>query len=282
MTLNHFQQNKRKYEIIFLCCYFFINATLLATSVIMEAQRSNTPLPFDVWEPFVWEYSSAISSLFLFPFIVYLLTKNPFNWQAIKRSLLYYFIASIVFSACHVLLMVLMRKGVYFFFTREYDFGDIWFEMIYEYRKDLWSFIFFVIVIKGYQFIISRLQGEANPIGQGEDDKPPSSIDRLLVKKLGKEFIIRIEDVEWLESAGNYVNLHIGERIYPLRATLTSLVAQLDDKGFCRIHRSYAIKLDMVDSINSLSSGDSEVKLRNGKVLMLSRRYKESFKETLK
>ena len=102
-----------------------------------------------------------------------------------------------------------------------------------------------------------------------------------MVKKLGKEFIIKIDDVEWLESAGNYVNLHIKGRIYPIRATLTSLIDRISNKGFSRIHRSHSINLDCVDSITPLSSGDSEIKLTNGKVLNLSRRYKESFKERL-
>ena len=105
--------------------------------------------------------------------------------------------------------------------------------------------------------------------------------DRLLVKKLGKEFIIKVEDIEWLESCGNYVNLHIKERIYPTRATLSGLITQISDKGFCRIHRSYGINLDAVDSIAPQPSGDSEVKLKNGKILNLSRRYRDEFKVRL-
>ena len=113
---------------------------------------------------------------------------------------------------------------------------------------------------------MSRLQGEANPVAQSEDENISQSFDRLLVKKLGKEFIIKIEDVEWLESAGNYVNLYSKGRIYPTRATLSNLINQITDKGFCRIHRSHAINLDCLESITPLSSGDSEVNLTNGKI----------------
>jgi len=279
--LAHFQQYKLRYEIAILFCYFLINNTLLATSVIMEAKRNTEDLPFQLWEPFTWEYSSAISILLLFPLIVLLLKKLPFNWQAIKRSLFYYFIASVIFSLLHVFIMVSLRKLVYFFMSRSYDFGEIWFELIYEYRKDLWAFVFFILFIKTYAFILSRLQGEANPVAQGEDENTSQNIDRLLVKKLGKEFIIKIEDVEWLESSGNYVNLHIKGRIYPTRATLTNLITKIAEKGFCRIHRSFAINLDHIESITPLSSGDSEIKLIDGKVLNLSRRYKDDFKGKL-
>lgn len=279
--LAHFQKYKLRYEIALLFCYFFINNTLLATSVIMEAKRKEAPLPFQLWEPFAWEYTSAISVLLLFPAIVMLLKKVPFDWLSIKRSLFYYFVASILFSISHVSIMVGMREVIYFFMGGNYDFGDFWFELFYEYRKDLWSFIFFIVLINAYNFILSRLQGEANPVAQSEEESVSASFDRLLVKKLGKEFIIKVEDVEWLEASGNYVNLHIKGRIYPMRATLSKLIEQISEKGFCRIHRSHAINLEYVESITPLSSGDSEVKLENGKILNLSRRYKESFKGKL-
>ena len=279
---SHFQKYKIRYEIAILFCYFFINNTLLATSVIMEAQRKSDILPFQIWEPFVWEYASGISVLLLFPIIVVLLKKLPFNWLSISRSLFYYFVASILFSLFHVGIMVAIKELIYLFMSLEYEFGDFWFELFYEYRKDVWSFIFFILFIKAYEFILSRLQGEANPVSDGEDENSNQVIDRLIVKKLGKEFIIKITDVEWLESAGNYVNLHIKGRIYPMRATLSKLSEKITDKGFCRIHRSHAINLDCIESITPLSSGDSEVKLNNGKILNLSRRYKENFKAQLK
>ncbi len=74
--LAHFQQYKLRYEMAILFCYFIINATVLATSVIMEAKRKGEELPFQLWEPFVWEYSSAISTLMLFPLLVLLLSKR--------------------------------------------------------------------------------------------------------------------------------------------------------------------------------------------------------------
>lgn len=282
ISLQHFQQYKLRYEVAGLFLYFFINSTLLATSVVMEAQRKSSELPFYYWEPFIWEYSSAISILLLFPFLIYIFKNMPFNWKAIKASLLTYFIASVIFSFCHVGIMVAIREIVYSVMSMNYDFGDFWFEMLYEYRKDVWSFIFFILAIHAYRFILSRLQGEANPIAEGElvTENTPE-IERLIVKKLGKEFIINVNDVQWLESSGNYVNLHIEDRIYPLRATMGKLCSQLNNKGFCRIHRSYAVKMDAIESITPLSSGDSEIKLHCGKALNLSRRYKDEFKAQL-
>lgn len=276
--LKHFQHYQNQYEVLALIIYLLINATILATSVIMENARHGLNSNLQVWEPFVWEYSSAFSLIFLFPGIIILLEKQPFQWQKIKRSLIIYLSASIIFSILHVSMMVFIRKIIYWSQSLTYDFGHVPFEFLYEYRKDLWSFILFIMLITSYQFIIKRLYGEANLIADGEDEKNPQSKERLLVKKLGKEFIIKVTDIEWLESSGNYVNLHVKGRIYPTRSTMNGIIKQIADKGFCRIHRSYAINLDMIDSITPLSSGDSEIKLVSGKVLNLSRRYKSDFK----
>lgn len=165
--LQHFQKYKLRYEIAFLCIYFFINNSLIATSVVMEAQRKSGELPFALWEPFLWEYSSAIAALLLFPLIVLLLDKLPFNWQAIRRYISIYLLSSIVFSISHTGIMVSIRELVYGVQSLNYDFGDLWFELLYEYRKDLWSFIFFVIAIHAYRFILSRLQGRQIPLRKG-------------------------------------------------------------------------------------------------------------------
>jgi uncharacterized membrane protein len=277
--LHHFQKYKFCYEVLGIFGYLFINSVILATSVIMEANRSGVP-SFQLWEPFVWEFSSAIATILLLPACVWLLKKHPFNWSKVTFSLGMYFISSIIFSIVHVSVMVTIREIIYWTQSLNYDFGNIFIEFIYELRKDIWDFISILIVIKGYGFIVSRLQGEASPIAVGEENIT-QRFDRLLVKKLGKEFIVKVEDIEWLESSGNYVNLYSKGRIYPTRTTLTQLISQIEEQRFCRIHRSYAVNLNNIDSITPLSSGDSEVKLNNGKILNLSRRYKDAFKSKL-
>lgn len=269
------------YEVGTLIFLFLINSGILATSTIMEESRDSQVLAFETWEPFLWEVSSAVSTLFVFPIIIMMLKRFPISWNNIFRTVFIIIIGSIIFSVLHATLMVFIRKIVYWMMNSHYDFGDLWFELLYEYRKDLWSFISFIILIEGYNFILSRLQGEANPIGNSEDDNVKQQFERLLVKKLGKEFLISIKDVEWLEASGNYVNLYIKGRVYPMRTTLTRLIEQINHQGFCRIHRSFAVNIICIESIEPTGSGDSEITLNNGKKLNLSRRYKEALKLTI-
>ena len=72
MNLQHFQRFQSIYASVLLCAYVLINNTVNATTQIMEAQREGA-LTFLMWEPFVWEYSSALSTLLIFPILIWLL-----------------------------------------------------------------------------------------------------------------------------------------------------------------------------------------------------------------
>ena len=247
----------------------------------MEANRSGEGASFKLWEPFVWEFSSAIAIIVLIPGILWLTKKHPLSWLKIKQSLIIYCLGALVFSILHIFGMVMLRELVYGWQNMNYDFGNLIYEFLYEFRKDAWTFIFIVIVIQSYDFILSRIRGEANLVANGEEETTHQPIDRLLVKKLGKEFIIKIADVEWLESSGNYVNLHIKDRIYPIRSTLSGFIENFAVRGFCRIHRSTGVNLEYVDTIEPMAGGDSEITLKNGQRLSVSRRYKEQLKLNL-
>lgn len=266
-----------------IALFLTINAAILATSIIMEASRHNAVPAFKLWEPFVWEFSSAIAIMLLVPCVNLLINRYPLVGPHVKRSIGLYTCAIVVFSIAHVLGMVAMRKLAYFLLGHHsYLFGALPYEFLYEFRKDALTFIIILMVTHSYRFIVSRLMGEANLVAEMEEQPSPrQSPDRLLVKKLGKEFIIKLEDVEWMESSGNYVNLHIKERIYPIRKTLGAFTNEIAEKGFCRVHRSHAINIDSVESITPLPSGDGEVTLKSGKVLNISRRYRDDLKKRL-
>ncbi len=110
-----------------------------------------------------------------------------------------------------------------------------------------------------------------------EPDAPP---ERLLIKKLGREFLIQTSDIEWIEAAGNYANLHIKGSVYPMRITMEKLEKLLPD-NFTRIHRSTIVNLEQIQEMQALDTGDYEVTLHNQIKLTLSRRYRENFKALL-
>ena len=109
------------------------------------------------------------------------------------------------------------------------------------------------------------------------NEAPP---ERLLIKKLGREFLIQTSDIEWVEASGNYANLHINTHVYPMRITMDKLEKLLPSQ-FLRIHRSTIVNIGQIKEVEAMDSGDHQVLLLSGKTLTLSRRYRENFKNLL-
>lgn len=282
-----FDQHPALYSYLLLALYFFINAAINASSVWMEHSR-NPANSLSVLEPIVWEYSSAISTLLLCPLLFFWFNRYPLKLSGVRPQVLAHLAGTVVFSVLHVSIMVAMRELIYHWQGGDYNFGPLLREFLYEYRKDAWGYIWFLLTYQLVMFGYSRLKGEAHQLDTAEgsveesqQQKSQKAPEHFLVKKLDKEFLIRTDDIEWLEASGNYVNLHSKGRIYPLRATLGSTLELLSSKGFSRIHRSLAVNHNAIDNISYDSSGDGDILLKCGQQLALSRRYKDAFRAAL-
>jgi two-component system, LytTR family, response regulator len=100
-------------------------------------------------------------------------------------------------------------------------------------------------------------------------------VRRLAVKDGRRFLLVKVEDVDWIEAALNYVELHSRGRSYLIRTTLTELCETLDPAMFARIHRSTVVNLDRVKEITLGDGGDFVVWLQDGAGLRLSRGYRE-------
>lgn len=277
--LEHYLKHERLYVFVMLFCFLGVETSINASSLLMEAVNDGNTRPGWTW--FALEYTSGLSMIALFPLVLMIERRFPLNWPVARSHIAAHLVGTLVFTVLHIALMTLLRKLVFAAAEMDYSLGDLSWQLLYEYRKDAWTYAGFLFAIHVYRFIMGRLRGEARLVAEGENDPPEAVPDRLLVKKLGKEFIVRVDEIEWLESAGNYVNLHVGKRIYPLRSTLASLIRQLEPGGFRRTHRSCGVNLEFVASINPLESGDAEIILTGGHQLPLSRRYRDSFRRQL-
>ena len=278
--LKHFLSHQRLWGVVLLVSWFCLNVVVLATSQLMEYQRAGKHLA--PWEAFSWEISSCVILLLLIPLGLWLNDR----WLArleMKQWLLAHLILTLPFSVLHVAGMVAIRQLWYYLMGSHYRFGSLPVEFFYEYRKDAQAYLTLALVIAGYRFIVRRLQGEASYLAdsaESETAEPDAPPERLLIKKLGREFLIQTSDIEWIEASGNYANLHIKESVYPMRITMEKLEKLLPD-NFIRIHRSTIVNLEQIQEIQALDTGDYEVTLHNQIKLTLSRRYRENFKALL-
>jgi hypothetical protein len=245
-------------------------------TVLMDIRRLH--LDFASWEPAVWEWTSHGVSLALVPAVLWYTRRFPLHLDTWRRSLPWLLVGSVAWSALHVAGMVALRKLIYAAQGHAYDFSPWLTEFLYEYLKDVRHFAGVVITIEGYRLLIRRLQGEASVLAPAEGTLPVEIAERperFLVRKLGKEFLVAAAEVEWLQASGNYVNLHVRGRDYPLRTTMAAIESQLDPARFVRVHRSFIVNLDCVAEIEPLDTGDARIVMRDGASVPCSRTYRE-------
>jgi two-component system LytT family response regulator len=100
-------------------------------------------------------------------------------------------------------------------------------------------------------------------------------IQRLVVKHRDRFILLKTDDVDWIGSAGNYIELHVGTRSYLLHMTTNDIESTLDPRRFARIHRSTIVNIDRVREVKVLGHGDFDVILADETVLRMSRGYRD-------
>ena len=78
--------------------------------------------------------------------------------------------------------------------------------------------------------------------------------------------------IDWIEAAGNYVQVHAGGRSSLHRITMRALESALDPAGFARVHRSAIVRVQSIDA-RILIGGKPAVRLRDGTLIRVSSRY---------
>jgi two-component system LytT family response regulator len=98
--------------------------------------------------------------------------------------------------------------------------------------------------------------------------------DRVLVHRGGAIRIIKLGDIDWIESAGNYVRLHVGPEAYLHRQTMQHMEETLNPAKFVRIHRRSIVNVDRIRELRPLFKGSYTVVLDDGTELTLSPVYR--------
>ena len=105
--------------------------------------------------------------------------------------------------------------------------------------------------------------------------------DRFIIKSGGRVVFLRVEEIDWMSSVGNYVRLHVGRDSHLMRETMSAMEEKLDPDRFMRIHRSTIVNLDRVKEVQPWTKGEYVVIMRDGNRLIMSRRYRERLNDRL-
>jgi len=105
--------------------------------------------------------------------------------------------------------------------------------------------------------------------------------ERLMVKADGRIYFVRIDQIDWVEAAGNYIRLHVGKEVHLLRESLGALEKKLDPSRFVRIHRSTIVNLERMRELQPAFHGDYVIILHDGTELQVSRSCRDKLGESL-
>jgi DNA-binding LytR/AlgR family response regulator len=118
-------------------------------------------------------------------------------------------------------------------------------------------------------------------VSRPADDSPHGgSLETIPVEIGTLTRILARDDVSWVESAGDYVRLHLREGgKHLVRMSISLLEEKWSDHGFARIHRSYLVALR---DIRELRTSEGHMVVRVGNYdLPVSRRHSKELRDRL-
>ena len=131
-----------------------------------------------------------------------------------------------------------------------------------------------------------RLISASRQIQKLADDAMPADSERAdpgrLAVRDGRETeLVTINEIDWVDAAGDYMCLHVGGKTHIMRSTMKELLAKLPERDFVRIHRSTIVNIQRVTSVSSLSKGEFRLQLGSETSLKVSRNYRKSIASLL-
>lgn len=247
----------------FLAGFVLFSLAVVAVDVFTVVHdRAEAGRPVALWEPAVWDISSVLVLTALAPSLMAFARRFPPTLPPRLGWLVWHLALGLSFSLVHVLAMGALRWAAYAVAGAWYDplgpLGD-W---PYELRKD-------ALVYGGVVACYVIWRGPPTLAGQVIPSATP-----IEVRDGSRRLFVRLEDILWVEAAGNYVELHAGAGPVLHRASLAEMERRLAGAGFVRIHRSRLVRRAAIASVDSRASGDFMVQLVTGETLAGSRRFR--------
>ena len=103
----------------------------------------------------------------------------------------------------------------------------------------------------------------------------------LPVKRGGTTIVVPVDDIDWIEGAGDYARLHVGGEQLLSNIRLKVLERQLDPSVFGRVHRSAIVNLTRIRQLSHRSHGDYLAVLQDGTEIKVARSRRQPIREML-
>jgi hypothetical protein len=241
-----------------------------------EARRGMTGI-FD--RVLAIEVSSHIVVAALLPVLYWMHRRWPVSSG--PRNIAIHVLGLVPFSLIHTIGMAALRllwfSGI---LGEAYSFPITVDRLAYEFAKDIINYGMLSAAVMALRHVFARVPAPtAEPVAAPPPSQPESLPERFAVRKRGKEIMVEVADIDWIEAAGNYAVLHVGGDTLEIRSSLTKLEGELDPKRFVRVHKSYVVNVARIAEVTPWISGDWRIRLQDGTEVPLSRRYRARFEE---
>lgn len=239
-----------------------------------EARRGMTGI-FD--RVLAIEVSSHIVVAALLPVLYWMHRRWPVSGG--PRNIAIHVLGLVPFSLIHTIGMAALRLLWFSAILGEaYSFPITFDRLTYEFAKDIITYGMLSAAVMALRHLFARVPPPAaEPAAAPTPSQPESLPERFAVRKRGKEIMVEVADIDWIEAAGNYAVLHVGGDTLEIRSTLTKLEGELDPKRFVRVHKSYVVNVARIAEVTPWISGDWRIRLQDGAEVNLSRRYRQRF-----
>lgn len=205
----------------------------------------------------------------LLPAIYWLHRRWPVTGGA--RNIAIHVAAVVPYSVLHTLGMAALRLLWFNAIVGEaYSFPVTAERLGYEFAKDVISYA----MLSGGVLILKHLLDRKPAPLPGQGGTFPA---RFAVRRRGREIMVEVADIDWVEASGNYAVLHVGGETLEIRSSLTKLEGELDPKCFVRVHKSHLVNIARVVEVTPWMNGDWRIRLQDGTEVNLSRRYRQRF-----
>jgi hypothetical protein len=231
-------------------------------------------VPHNLWEPALWYCTSGIVVVALLPLarcgalVARGAPVRPFAVAGAVTALAF------IFSGLHIIGMAVLRELAYAAggWTYRYPWSQ---EIPYELRKDLFSYVSLALVF----WLAARATNTVPALAvEGTPEVPGRPATSAFWLRDGrKRILIDPHEIVSVNSAGNYVEYALTDRRrHLIRATLRDEEARLSSFGVVRVHRTRLVNVKRMVEVKWKPSGDFEVRLDTGEVVVGSRRFKAS------
>lgn len=106
-------------------------------------------------------------------------------------------------------------------------------------------------------------------------------LKKITSKHKGVISFIEVDAIFWIESQGAFSKIHLENKMEFTNLSVKQLQEILNPSVFVRVHKSFMVNIDHIESLESYFHGEYILHLTNGSEVKLSRGYKENIDKIL-